>query len=120
MHTVDEIMEECNVVEKLLRVTPKRLATVAIAIEVIANFDMLRLRTWAAGCVRRTTMRHRQHARTGFCISLRSSGSRANMSVARSMRAAAVLATTMMTREAVAAAMETPTTKTGGAASVRA
>lgn len=43
MCMVDEIVEERKVVEKLLRVTPKRLATVAIAIEVTANFDTLTL-----------------------------------------------------------------------------
>nr|CAB3451023.1 unnamed protein product [Digitaria exilis] len=43
LSTVDEAMADRKVVEKLLRAVPKRLATVAVAIEVSANMETLTL-----------------------------------------------------------------------------
>ncbi|CAO2045564.1 unnamed protein product [Urochloa humidicola] len=41
LSTVDKVMEDRKVVEKLLRAVPKRLSTVAVAIEVSANMETL-------------------------------------------------------------------------------
>lgn len=43
LSTVDDAVEDCKVVEKLLRFVPKRLSTVAVAIEVSANMETLTL-----------------------------------------------------------------------------
>ncbi|CAN6181165.1 unnamed protein product [Urochloa humidicola] len=119
LETVGETIPPRRVVEKLLRVVPKSLRQVAVAIQVTAASPRYRWRTPVGSCVRRKKLRLKTTGRrlrepTAGSTSPRSNGRCAGGNAAtRSVRAAAA---DVRRREAVAAAMKTAATTTTGRA----